>query len=81
MHCQDTACTRSFNMGLTSALAKSWSVLNANKIIFYKFYENLVNTLYSKVVLLFQLTKALSMRIYDVYDIGQCCNVCFEEIS
>jgi len=33
-HYKGSVCTRSFNMGLTSAEGKSWSVLNKRQLIF-----------------------------------------------
>jgi hypothetical protein len=64
MHSHGTACTRSFCMGLTSARdLKLDSFLMNGKKIFYKYYENEVNLLCSKVVPVFKLTQTLSMSI------------------
>ncbi len=48
--------------------AKSWSVLIEQETVFYKLYENLINALWSKVMLVF-ISPRLSLCInYDLYD-------------
>jgi hypothetical protein len=46
-----------------TALAKSYTVFNERQIIFYKYNENLVNQLCSKVMSGFYLTQGLSMCV------------------
>jgi hypothetical protein len=43
MHLEGIECTRSFLMGLTSAEKQKIGFLNEEKILLYKYYENLAN--------------------------------------
>ncbi len=69
MHCQCTACAKSFDMGSTSAdRQKLDCFIWEEDFIFYKYYENLVNPLSSKVMLIF-ISPRLSLCVYcDLYE-------------
>jgi hypothetical protein len=61
MHCKGIVCSRSSHIFNTSSRTKDRVVLNEQQIIFLKYYENLMNPLFSKDMPLFHLTKLLSM--------------------
>jgi hypothetical protein len=63
MLCKGIACTRSFEGGITSAKGQKLELLEWTGMDLYKHYENLVNPLCSKVMLVFYLTQALFMYI------------------
>jgi len=63
MYCKGIEYNRSFYMGLTLSKGQKleWSKLTANNI--YMYYENLVNTLCSKVMVVISINHVLSMCI------------------
>jgi hypothetical protein len=63
MHFQGIACTRSFDMGWTSAEGKMLECFKwaSNKKYFYEHYENLVSPLCSKNMPVFYIAQAFSI--------------------
>ncbi len=65
MHCKGISCTRSFNVGLTSAEGQKLECFKrtANNI-FHEHDENLVDILHSKVMPVFYINLAISLCVY-----------------
>ncbi len=63
MHFQGIACSRSFYVVLTSAVGHKLECLIGHITICFKYHENLINTLCSKVMAVFYFARALSKCI------------------